>query len=207
MLSTQILKKDKTETGEKEKDKEMAYREMSYNEEYYYNLSKKLVLPIINQSKNSEGESLLQMIVQNKNASISSTAGQLIDSFEEIVLHTKENKDEVKSIGKVISKIKEDVNGIESEVKEDYMEDVVYIKNEYSKYISIQSKENSKLQREVDEYTKEVNELQKRIYYLLGRINLLEREIGIKNKDYGYYEDNLIIGTEEARFIIKTEKL
>lgn len=81
------------------------------------------------------------------------------------------------------------------------------MKSEYSKHLLLQKKENAKLQREVNQYMKDITELQKDIYFLMGKINNMERGIGIKQKGYAQYDDNLIIGTEEARFIIKIEKI
>lgn len=81
------------------------------------------------------------------------------------------------------------------------------MKKQYLDYLIKQKKENAKLQIELSNYTKDVNELQNEIYYLLGKINKLEKSVGIKLKGYTEYDENLLIGTKKARFIIKTEQL
>jgi hypothetical protein len=180
------------------------FRDLTYNEEFYETLSKNLVLPIIHQTNSTQ---LIKMINQNQNAAVSSTTGQLIDGLDDVVRHKTENKNDIDKIGDKIVTIGEEVKVLDTEIREDYYDDIVELRKEYNKHLLIQNKENAKLQREVDNYSREVNDLQTQIYYLLGKINLMEREIGIKNKDYALYEDNLIVGTEEARFIIITENI
>ena len=179
-------------------------KDLTYNEEFYETLSKNLVLPIIQQTNSTQ---LIKMISQNQYAAVSSTTGQLIDGLEDVVKHKIDNKNDIDRIKDKITTIGEEVKVLDVEIREDYYDDIVELRKEYNKHLLIQNKENAKLQREVDNYSKEVNDLQTQIYYLIGKINLMEREIGIKNKDYALYEDNLIVGTEEARFIIKTENI
>lgn len=97
-----------------------------------------------------------------------------------------------------------DIQRLPQEVKEDYNEDIVLLREIYNKHLIEQKKENLRLQREASQYQEENIELQNEIYYLLGRINNIEKEIGLKAKGYTYSEENLI-NDGEVRYIIKTE--
>ena len=99
-----------------------------------------------------------------------------------------------------------DVIRLPVEIKEDYADDIVCLKDIYNTYIVEQKRENVKLQRDVNNSQKENIDLQNEIYYLLGRLNTLEKEVGLKSRGYTYYEENLV-NNSETRYVIKTEHI
>mmetsp|Transcript_28116 Transcript_28116/g.29309 ORF Transcript_28116/g.29309 Transcript_28116/m.29309 type:complete len:251 (-) Transcript_28116:29-781(-) len=177
------------------------FKDFTYNEEFYTTLNKNLVLPIIDQTGASR---LLNLIDQNHNASVSTTTGQFITALEDIRVSTDENKGLIENVKGDIKRMGQDIQRLPVEVKEDYQDDIVSLKDVYNKYLVDQKRENIKLQREVNQYQKENIDIQNEIYYLLGRLNSLEKEVGFKARGYAYYEENLI-NNDETRYIIKTE--
>jgi hypothetical protein len=105
-----------------------------------------------------------------------------------------------------IKQMGKDVIRLPLEIKEDYADDIVSLKEIYNKYIVEQKRENNKLQRDVNGSQKENIDIQNEIYYLLGRLNTLEKEVGLKSRGYTYYEENLV-NNSETRYVIKTEHI
>lgn len=118
----------------------------------------------------------------------------------------EENRNLIDSIKSHIKIMAKDVIRLPKEIKEDYADDIVLLKEMYNKHLSDQKRENIRLQREVSSYQKENIDLQNEIYYLLGRLNALEKEVGLKAKGYTYNEENLI-NDGEVLYIIKTEDI
>lgn len=121
-------------------------------------------------------------------------------------MSSEENESLIEEIKVDVKKMAEDVQRMPREIKEDYQDDVIALKDIYNNHLIDQKRENIKLQRQVNDYQKENLDLQNEIYYLLGRLNTLEKEVGCKTRGYTYNEENLI-NDGEVRYIIKTEDI
>lgn len=149
----------------------------SYNDEFYNTLSGLKYLSVTIPPENK----LFYHFEENKNASITSTTGQIFVTIGEI-------KEEDKVLAKIISEIQEKVNELRKEAENITPESIGNIKEEIKNLESklqlfiVETKtETFKLIKEVALLKKEKNELSNQIKLSFDRVEKIERSLG-KNK-------------------------
>ena len=196
MSEEELLKKNSSqpiiqEIGEKEPSLEMKnipgfdvldtlpeeQKLKSYNDEFYSTLSnmKFLSLTVPPEDK------LFYHFEKNNNASITSTAGQVFVTINELKQENLSLRDIIIDVQEKINDLKENVKNIESDCSGDILAQIQNLEKKLQVFVVESKTETFKLIKEVANLKKEKNELANQIQLAFTRVERIEKELG-KNK-------------------------
>ena len=149
----------------------------SYNDEFYSTLSgmKFLSLTIPPEDK------LFYHFEKNNNASITSTAGQVFITINELKKENLSLKQIIVEVKEKINNLKEQVDNIEMDCSGDIINEIKNLEKKLQVFVVESKTETFKLIKEVANLKKEKNELTNQIQLTFARVERLEKELG-KNK-------------------------
>ena len=176
----------------------------SYNEEFYSSLRS---LKFLSESL-PQNEKLLYRFEQNENASVSTTTGQLLSTYEELFANNENIKKTMKDLEKEIKELEVQLNATDDNVEDEFTPQIKLLSDALNDYMEKQKAENYRLSKEISLLEKEKIEIQQSIYNALGYLHKLEKEVGIKSKTYNYiYDQNLSENELSNKFDIQTENI
>lgn len=184
----------KSEAGKEEKMLK------SYNEEFYTSLKtiKFIEKPLPQEDK------LFYHFEQNENASVSTTTGQLLSTYDELVATNESIKKSMISLHKDIAELKENLAIFDQGIDSQYHPEIENLAKALNNYVVTQKEENLKIKKEIQLLEKDKSEIQIAIYNALGYLYQLERKVGIKAKTYTYIYDQALSENElNSKFIIE----
>ena len=149
----------------------------SYNDEFYNTLSNLKFLSLTIPTENH----LFYHFEKNNNASITSTAGQILVTVNEL---KQENINLKKTIGEVqenIDELRKLVDNIEQESSGDIFNEIKNLEKKLQLFIVETKTETFKLIKELVTLKKEKNDIYNQIQTAFARVEKLEKELG-KNK-------------------------
>ena len=149
----------------------------SYNDEFYSTLSnmKFLSLTIPPEDK------LFYHFEKNNNASITSIAGQVFVTINELKQENISLKQIITQVQEKINELKEDVNKIEEDSSGDIINEIKNLEKKLQVFVVESKTETFKLIKEVANLKKEKNDLITQIQLAFLRVERIEKELG-KNK-------------------------
>ena len=149
----------------------------SYNDEFYSTLSnmKFLSLTIPPEDK------LFYHFEKNNNASITSIAGQVFVTINELKQENLSLKQIITQVQEKINELKEDVNKIEEDSSGDIINEIKNLEKKLQVFVVESKTETFKLIKEVANLKKEKNDLITQIQLAFARVERIEKELG-KNK-------------------------
>ena len=149
----------------------------SYNDEFYSTLSnmKFLSLTIPPEDK------LFYHFEKNNNASITSIAGQVFVTINELKQENISLKQIITQVQEKINELKEDVNKIEEDSSGDIINEIKNLEKKLQVFVVESKTETFKLIKEVANLKKEKNDLITQIQLAFARVERIEKELG-KNK-------------------------
>ena len=150
----------------------------SYNDEFYSTLGgmKFLSLTI------PPGDKLFYHFEKNNNASITSTAGQVYVTINEIKQDNTSLKEIITEVQEKVSKLREEVENIKVETTGgEILNEIQNLEKRLQVFIVETKTETFKLIKEVANLKKEKNDLYNQIQLAFARVEKLEKELG-KNK-------------------------
>ena len=149
----------------------------SYNDEFYSTLSnmKFLSLTIPPEDK------LFYHFEKNNNASITSIAGQVFVTINELKQENLSLKQIIAQVQEKINELKEDVNKIEEDSSGDIINEIKNLEKKLQVFVVESKTETFKLIKEVANLKKEKNDLITQIQLAFLRVERIEKELG-KNK-------------------------
>lgn len=176
----------------------------SYNEQFYSSLKS---LKLISQNLTPDQKALYHF-EQNINAAVSSTTGQLMSTYEELIAKNEYLKKIIISLSNEIKELEIQCDQVNDNLIDEFRPQIELLNDALTKYIEKQRFENYKLMEEINLLEKEKAELQQSVYNALGYLNKLEKEVGLKAKTYTYIYDQTIGNSElGSKFIIETENV
>ena len=174
----------------------------SYNEEFYTSLKS---LKFLNQQL-PQNEKLFYHFEQNENASVSTTTGQLLSTYDELYATNEAIKKNIKSLSEEIKQLEIQCDQVNGDLTEEFAPEIERLSQALTKFINEQRIENYKLMKEISLLEKEKAEIQQSIYNALGYMHRLEKEVGIKSKTYTYIYDQTICENElSSKFVLVFE--
>ena len=176
----------------------------SYNEEFYTSLKslKFLKEPL------PQNEKLFYHFEQNENASVSTTTGQLLSTYDELVITNNAIKQNIAQLKKEIEELNCKLEDFDNNVTKLYQPEIAKLALALNGHIEEQKKENLRLKKEISILEKEKLEIQQDIYNALGYLHKLEKDVGIKAKTYTYiYDQNICENELSSKFIVETEDI
>ena len=149
----------------------------SYNDEFYSTLSnmKFLSLTVPPEDK------LFYHFEKNNNASITSIAGQVFVTINELKQENLSLKKIIAQVQEKINELKEDVNKIEEDSSGDIINEIKNLEKKLQVFVVESKTETFKLIKEVANLKKEKNDLITQIQLAFARVERIEKELG-KNK-------------------------
>ena len=149
----------------------------SYNDEFYSTLSnmKFLSLTVPPEDK------LFYHFEKNNNASITSIAGQVFVTINELKQENLSLKQIIAQVQEKINELKEDVNKIEEDSSGDIINEIKNLEKKLQVFVVESKTETFKLIKEVANLKKEKNDLITQIQLAFARVERIEKELG-KNK-------------------------
>ena len=149
----------------------------SYNDEFYSTLSnmKFLSLTIPPDDK------LFYHFEKNNNASITSTAGQVFVTINELKKDNSSLKQIIVEVQEKINNLKELVDNIEMDCSGDIRNQIKNLEKKLQVFVVESKTESFKLIKEVANLKKEKSELTNQIQLAFARVERIEKELG-KNK-------------------------
>lgn len=176
----------------------------SYNEEFYTSLkSLKFIKNPLPQD-----EKLFYHFEQNENASVSTTTGQLLSTYDELVATNEAIKKSIATLKSEIKELHHQLDVFDGNVTKEFKPEIHRLGEALSKYIAEQKTENLRLQKEISILEKEKLEIQQNIYDALGYLHKLERDVGIKAKTYTYiYDQNISENELSSKFVVEKEDI
>ena len=149
----------------------------SYNDEFYNTLSNLKFLSLTIPSENR----LFYHFEKNNNASITSTAGQIFVTVNELKQENINLKQIITEVQGNIDNLRELVNNVEKESSGDIKKEIKNLEKRLQLFIVEKKTETFKLIKEVATLKKEKNEIYSQIQAAFARVEKLEKELG-KNK-------------------------
>ena len=149
----------------------------SYNDEFYSTLSnmKFLSLTVPPEDK------LFYHFEKNNNASITSIAGQVFMTINELKQENTSLKQIITEVQEKINELKEGVNRIEEDSSGDIINEIKNLEKKLQVFVVESKTETFKLIKEVANLKKEKNDLISQIQQAFTRVERIEKELG-KNK-------------------------
>ena len=149
----------------------------SYNDEFYSTLSNMRFLSLTVPPE----EKLFYHFEKNNNASITSTAGQVFVTINELKQENLSLKDVIIDVQEKINDLKEKVQNIENDCSGDILYPIQNLEKKLQVFVVESKTETFKLIKEVANLKKEKNELANQIQLAFARVERIEKELG-KNK-------------------------
>jgi chromosome segregation ATPase len=149
----------------------------SYNDEFYTTLSnmKFLSLTIPPEDK------LFYHFEKNNNASITSIAGQVYVTINELKQENQTLKNVIVDIQEKVNNLKGQIDNVEADAAGDIINEIKNLEKKLQDFVVETKTETFKLIKEVANLKKEKNELFNQIQLAFQRVEKLEKELG-KNK-------------------------
>ena len=161
--------------------------ETSYNEQFYSSLSNMKFLSMTIPDENK----LFYHFEQNENASVTTTTGQVLKTYEDLFMENENVKKILRSIKTDITKLFKDYENIDTTIIDELKPEIIQMERRLQNYLVEQKTENFKLIKEIAILEKEKGEIQKQIESCLNRLDRLEMEVGIKDKGNSIQEGAL----------------
>ena len=149
----------------------------SYNDEFYSTLSNMKFLSLTV----SPEDKLFYHFEKNNNASITSTAGQIFVTINELKKDNSSLKQIISEVQEKINNLKDLVNNIEMDCSGDIINQIKNLEQKLQVFIVESKTETFKLIKEVANLKKEKSELTNQIQLAFARVERIEKELG-KNK-------------------------
>ena len=176
----------------------------SYNEEFYTNLKS---LKFIKNPLPPD-EKFFYHFEQNENASVSTTTGQLLSTYDELVSTNEAIKRSIKTLKDEIQELHIQLDEFDQNVTDEFKPEIQKLSEALLNHINSQKTENIRLKKEISILEKEKLDLQQDIYNALGYLHKLEREVGIKAKTYTYiYDQNISENELSSKFVVEKEDI
>ena len=149
----------------------------SYNDEFYNTLSNLKFLSLTIPAENR----LFYHFEKNNNASITSTAGQILVTINELKQENINLKQTIVDVQDNIDKLKIMVDNIEKDSSGDVLKEIQNLEKKLQVFIVETKTETFKLIKEVATLKKEKNDIYNQIQTAFAKVEKLEKELG-KNK-------------------------
>ena len=149
----------------------------SYNDEFYNTLSNLKFLSLTIPAENR----LFYHFEKNNNASITSTAGQILVTINELKQENINLKTTIGEVQENIENLKKLVENIEKDSSGDISNEIKNLEKKLQVFIVETKTETFKLIKEVATLKKEKNDILSQIQAAFARVEKLEKELG-KNK-------------------------
>lgn len=158
----------------------------TYNEQFYSSLSNMKFLSMTIPDENK----LFYHFETNENASVTTSTGQVLKTFQDLFLENESVKKILRTIKGDISRLFKDYENIDETIISEIKPEILKMKKKLQNYLVEQKTENFKLIKEIAILDKEKAEIQKQIEIALGRLDRLEAEVGLKEKGATMIEEN-----------------
>ena len=158
----------------------------TYNEQFYSSLSNMKFLSMTIPDENK----LFYHFETNENASVTTSTGQVLKSFQDLFLENESVKKILRTIKGDISRLFKDYENIDETITSEIKPEILKMEKKLQNYLVEQKTENFKLIKEIAILDKEKAEIQKQIEIALGRLDRLEAEVGLKEKGATMVEEN-----------------
>ena len=131
----------------------------SYNEEFYTSLKSLKFLS----KQLPQNEKLFYHFEQNENASVSTTTGQLLSTYDELYATNEAIKKNIKALSEEIKELEIQCDQVNGDLTEEFAPEIERLNQALTKYINEQRIENYKLMKEIALLEKEKAEIQQSI--------------------------------------------
>ena len=158
----------------------------TYNEQFYSSLSNMKFLSMTIPDENK----LLYHFEQNENASVTTTTGQILKTYEDLFIENENVKKILRTIKGDITRLFKDYENIDVTIQNELKPEILKMERKLQNYLVEQKTENFKLIKEIAILEKEKAEIQKQIEAALLRLDKLEAEIGVKEKGFTFNDGN-----------------
>ena len=158
----------------------------TYNEQFYSSLSNMKFLSMTIPDENK----LFYHFETNENASVTTSTGQVLKTFQDLFLENESVKKILRTIKGDISRLFKDYENIDETIISEIKPEILKMEKKLQNYLVEQKTENFKLIKEIAILDKEKAEIQKQIEIALGRLDRLEAEVGLKEKGATMIEEN-----------------
>ena len=158
----------------------------TYNEQFYSSLSNMKFLSMTIPDENK----LFYHFETNENASVTTSTGQVLKTFQDLFLENESVKKILRTIKGDISRLFKDYENIDETIISEIKPEILKMEKKLQNYLVEQKTENFKLIKEIAILDKEKARLQKQIEIALGRLDRLEAEVGLKEKGATMIEEN-----------------
>ena len=158
----------------------------TYNEQFYSSLSNMKFLSMTIPDENK----LFYHFETNENASVTTSTGQVLKTFQDLFLENESVKKILRTIKGDISRLFKDYENIDGTIMSEIKPEILKMEKKLQNYLVEQKTENFKLIKEIAILDKEKAEIQKQIEIALGRLDRLEAEVGLKEKGATMIEEN-----------------
>ena len=158
----------------------------TYNEQFYSSLSNMKFLSMTIPDENK----LFYHFETNENASVTTSTGQVLKTFQDLFLENESVKKILRTIKGDISRLFKDYENIDETITSEIKPEILKMEKKLQNYLVEQKTENFKLIKEIAILDKEKAEIQKQIEIALGRLDRLEAEVGLKEKGATMVEEN-----------------
>lgn len=159
----------------------------TYNEQFYSSLSNMKFLSMTIPDENK----LFYHFETNENASVTTSTGQVLKTFQDLFLENESVKKILRTIKGDISRLFKDYENIDETITSEIKPEILKMEKKLQNYLVEQKTENFKLIKEIAILDKEKAEIQKQIEIALGRLDRLEAEVGLKEKGATMVEENI----------------
>ena len=158
----------------------------TYNEQFYSSLSNMKFLSMTIPDENK----LFYHFEQNENASVTTTTGQILKTYEDLFIENENVKKILRTIKGDITRLFKDYENIDVTIQNELKPEILKMERKLQNYLVEQKTENFKLIKEIAILEKEKAEIQKQIEAALLRLDKLEAEIGVKEKGFTFNDGN-----------------
>ena len=158
----------------------------TYNEQFYSSLSNMKFLSMTIPDENK----LFYHFEQNENASVTTTTGQILKTYEDLFIENENVKKILRTIKGDITRLFKDYENIDVTIQNELKPEILKMERKLHNYLVEQKTENFKLIKEIAILEKEKAEIQKQIEAALLRLDKLEAEIGVKEKGSTFNDGN-----------------
>lgn len=158
----------------------------TYNEQFYSSLSNMKFLSMTIPDENK----LFYHFEQNENASVTTTTGQILKTYEDLFIENENVKKILRTIKGDITRLFKDYENIDVTIQNELKPEILKMERKLQNYLVEQKTENFKLIKEIAILEKEKAEIQKQIEAALLRLDKLEAEIGVKEKGSTFNDGN-----------------
>ena len=159
----------------------------SYNDEFYNTLSQLKFLSLTIPPENH----LFYHFEKNNNASITSTAGQIFVTVNELKQENVNLKKTIEELQGNIDELRKLVDSVETESSGDILEEIKNLEKKLQLFIVETKTETFKLIKELATLKKEKNDIYSQIQAAFARVEKLEKELGKNKKRFNKLNMNI----------------